>query len=60
MHKMEILKIRELLRASTGTPLSLDTKTMRKSTELIESVIFCRRSPPVSYTHLTLPTKRIV
>ena len=45
MHKMEILKIRELLRALAGTHPSLDTKTMRKSTELIESFIFCRRSP---------------
>ena len=42
---MKILKIRELLRASTGKPPPLNTKTMRKSTELIESFVFCGLSP---------------
>ena len=30
---------------STSEPPPLNTKTMRESTELIESFIFCRRSP---------------
>ena len=45
MPKMKIPKIPELVRTSARVTSPPDTKTMRKSTELVKSFIFCRRSP---------------
>ena len=45
MNKMKILKIPELIHTSARVTSPPDTKRPRESTGLIESFIFCRRSP---------------
>ena len=45
MNKTKIPKIPELVRTSERVTSPPDTKSMRQSIELIESFIFCRRSP---------------
>ena len=51
---------REVPQAERETPVSPEQQTAQNFLENFSIEILPRHLPPVSYTHLTLPTKRIV